>query len=376
MPNVLITGSNGFIGKNFHSYLKNFNQYSISTFSKKDNHKNLIKILFNIDFIFHFAGINRTKNILEFKKNNIDLTKILIDQIKIVLKSSKKKITIIFTSSIQATNGTPYGKSKLIAEKLLLNFADKYPVNVYILRLNNIFGKWCKPNYNSVVATFCYNIYNNLPIYIDDYNSKIKLTYIDDLINFFLDILNNKKIKKNPNKIVIFNKGYNCTVGRLANLIHKFNSNRKLGIIENAASGFSKALYSTYLSYLEPKNFHYEIIKHSDHRGDFVEVFKSLNNGQISFFTSFPGISRGNHYHNSKSEKFIVIQGTAKFSFKSVYSNKKYSINLSDKKLSVIDTVPGWAHKITNIGSNILIILVWSNEIFDQNNPDTFSIKM
>ena len=376
MPNILITGSNGFIGKNFYLRIKQFSNFKIFTFNKKDNYKKLKNCLPNIDFIFHFAGTNRSDNKLDFKKNNIDLTKKLASDIKVIFKYSKKKVRIIYTSSIQASINSNYGKSKLSAEKILLDLEKLYSVEVYIMRLNNIFGKWSKPNYNSVVATFCHNISRNLPIKINDYHSKIKLTYIDDLIDFFLRFLEGKKIKKDKDRIVVFKKEYKYTVGKLANLIKKINNNRNLGVIGNTQNGLYRAIYATYLSYLEPKNFLYKLNKNTDIRGSFVEILKTTNSGQISFFTSKPGITRGCHYHNSKSEKFLVLQGKALFSFKSINNKKNYNIYSSDKKYVVIDTVPGWGHKIKNIGNKILIVLVWANEIFDQKKTDTFALKM
>lgn len=368
--NVLITGSDGFIGKNIHSYLKSNTNFNISTFNRNDKIKELNTKISNCDFIIHLAAENRPKDEKLFFKVNTDLTNKLC---KFVI-SQNKKIPIIFTSSIRALDNSSYGRSKFEAELLFekLNKSNDNPV--YIFRLPNIFGKWSRPNYNSVVSTFCYNISNDLPIKIDDKNKVLNLIYIDDLVLDFMKILKKKKHTKS----VIWPKikpTYNITVGDLANKIINFNDQRKKNFINNVGVGFNRALYSTFMSFTNSNNFSTKVQIEKDNRGIFVEMLKNNDAGQFSFFTSKPGVIRGEHFHNTKTEKFLIVKGEAKFLFKNLITNEIIEILASDTNFKIIDTIPGWIHSIENIGDCNLIGIVWANEVFDKKNPDTIIVK-
>lgn len=366
---VLVTGSNGFIGKNLMAHLSERNKIEVDTFSRDDDLSSLDSKIDGVDFVFHLAGVNRPNNVEEFALGNADLTSAVCSAII----QTKRLIPVIYTSSLQAELDNPYGQSKKAAEEILVNFSGNSGSPVYIFRLPNIFGKWCKPNYNSVVATFCYNIAHNLPIKIHDQLTKIRLVYIDDLVKQFINIIDGAMLEPGFNNI---NPVYEVTIGDLAKKIQLFKDSRQSLITEPVGTGLDRALYSTYLSYIEPKQFSYELTKHQDQRGVFVEILKTKDSGQFSFFTAYPGITRGGHYHHTKSEKFLVVKGKADFGFRHIISGETYRIQTSDKEPRVVETIPGWAHNITNIGNDLLIVMLWANEVFDQENPDTISSQV
>tara|TARA_Y100001968_G_scaffold200492_1_gene184035 strand:+ start:1246 stop:2382 length:1137 start_codon:yes stop_codon:yes gene_type:complete len=368
---ILITGSNGFIGKNFKIFLKQSPNYEFISFNKEDKISKFYSDLENIDFIFHAAGVNRTKDKNEFKIGNIDLTNTICKSISRYLKKNNKLIPIVYLSSIMVNKDTPYGKSKLAAENSLKKLSKDHNIPLYIYRLPNVFGKWSRPNYNSVVATFCYKIARNQEIKIHDPHAEIDLLYIDDLIKDFENLI---KKKEHNNCISIRNnpKTTTISVGKLAKKIYSFHKDRKSLKVDRVGNGFTRALYATYLSYLPQDSFKYSITMHKDPRGAFAEIIKTIDSGQISFFTAFPGVTRGIHYHHTKSEKFIVISGKARFNFKDINTNKRFEVIVSGHQLEVIDSIPGWVHSITNIGDEELMVLLWANEVFDKELPDTF----
>ena len=362
---VLITGSRGFIGQNLLQFLKLKSGIDILEYNHKDKVEKLKKIIQNADFIFHLAGINRTYKKRNYLQSNYELTKKICN----FATNSKKNIPILFSSSRQVLLDNAYGESKKKAERVLLSYKRKTGAQVYIYRLPNVFGKWCKPNYNSVVATFCYNISRNLPIKINDSSAKLNLVYIDDVIESFCKILDKKYTNKKFFKVYPI---YKTTVGKLVEYIKNFKNIRKTLLVDKVGSGFFRALYSTYISFLPKKHFSYPLSNFSDDRGSFVEVLKTKNSGQFSFFTANKGCKRGGHFHHSKTEKFLVLQGKARFCFKHLVTNKKYKLIFSDKVPTIVESIPGWSHDITNIGNNKLIVMLWSNEIFDIKKPDTY----
>lgn len=363
---VLITGADGFVGKNLITFFSENKSIEVIKFTRKDNDNDLLKILPSIEFIFHLAGVNRPKNEEEFIAGNTNVTKKICD----ILINLKKAIPIVYSSSIQAELQNPYGISKYDAEQILIDYSKKLKVNVYIFRLPNIFGKWAKPNYNSAVATFCYNISQNLPIQVNDPNAKLNLVYIDDVISGFNKVLT-KLVIETP--YVSIEPIYQTTVGFVADQINKFCQSRQNLVTEKVGDGLVRALYSTYVSYLNPQQFSYSLTKHSDHRGHFVEFLKTKDSGQFSFFTAHPGVTRGGHYHHSKTEKFLVIQGKARYGFRHIITNEYYEIISTAEKPEVVETIPGWAHDITNIGESEMVVMLWANEIFSKENPDTFA---
>jgi len=365
---VLVTGANGFIGKNLTVHLQEQGVEFIQ-FTRGMALSDLQPMLGNIDFVFHLAGVNRPQNISEFSEGNAELTA----QLCSLIRASGRRIPVLYTSSIQAGADNPYGASKLAAEESLIALEQDTGSPVYLYRLPNVFGKWSKPGYNSAVATFCYNIANDLPVQINDAAAVINLVYIDDVIQSFLHIL------QAPPAGVLrpeVSPGYKITVGGLVEQIRAFRTARDSMVTEPVGAGLTRALYSTYLSFLRPGQFTYPLTAHADARGRFVEMLKTRDSGQFSFFTAHPGITRGGHYHHTKNEKFLVIQGKARFGFRHIVTGETYELFTDGGKPEVVETVPGWTHDITNTGDNELIVMLWANEVFDRNFPDTIACKV
>jgi len=361
---VLVTGANGFIGKNL---IVRLNELGISheIFTRENSVQDLQWLVKKSDFIIHLAGENRPEDGGDFDKVNFGLTSLICDEIR----SIGKNIPIILASSIQAEKNNLYGKSKLNAEIAVNNLAKDTGNSSYIYRLPGVFGKWCKPNYNSVVATFCHNVSHNIPIQISNPSIELRLVYIDDVIEEFIQRIRGKEGFK---KQLLVEPEYRIKLGDLADQIKSFRDSRYSLITERVGcGGLVGNLYSTYLSYLSPEQFTYAIPSYGDKRGIFAEVLKTKDSGQFSFFTAEPGVTRGGHYHHSKTEKFLVIQGEAKFRFRHIVSNQMYEIVIKSDELRVVETVPGWSHDITNIGRGDLIVMLWANENFDPDNPDT-----
>ncbi len=363
---VLVTGANGFVAKNLIQYLSEKTNVEILKLFRDTPKQELEKLVDCADWIVHLAGVNRPENDSEFIEGNVSLT----EKISEVLRKSKKQTPIILSSSIQAERENIYGQSKLGGEQVLtkLNVENGNPI--YISRLVNIFGKWSKPNYNSAVATFCYNIANDLPIQINDENALIRLVYVDDVVETIWDILN---LKYSANEPFDVQPEYQITVGKLAEMIRGFKHSRETLITDRVGTGLTRALYSTYLSFFSPKQFDYAIPKYGDNRGVFVEMLKTPDAGQFSYFTAHPGITRGGHYHHTKTEKFLVIKGKALFKFKHVITGEFYELETSGDEPRIVETVPGWTHDITNIGSEEMVVMLWANEIFDREKPDTYA---
>ena len=305
---VLITGSNGFIAKNLIVRLNELDGFVPVTFSRQTTEQQLSELVADIDAVVHLAGVNRPPSPEQFIAGNTGLTQELC---KALLKCGRK-VPVIFSSTTQAAFDNLYGKSKLDAEQALRDYAAQSGASVYIYRLPNVFGKWGKPNYNSAVATFCHNIARALPIQINDSNAPLSLVYVDDVVDDFIRVLNNNPaIDATEFCSVPFQ--YQTTVGDLAAQLQAFRDSRASLISEQVGTGLVRALYSTYMSYLPPEAFAYEIPKFGDPRGVFVVILKTKVSGQFSYFTAHPGITRGGHYHHSKTEKFLVIKGHAQF---------------------------------------------------------------
>ena len=366
---ILVTGANGFIGKNLVIRLKELPNVEVTSFTRDCGLNELTELVSNADFIFHLAGVNRPTHVDEFKDINVGLTKILCDAIRF----SGRNIPLVFASSVQAELETSYGKSKLAAENMVASHAHDTTSTVHIYRLPGVFGKWCRPNYNSVVATFCHNIARDLPIRIDDPDMGMNLVYIDDVIDEFLMAMDRDAVGLNINTI---ETTYSITVGELAQKIHAFKKSRTNLLMEHVGVGITRALYSTYISYLPPEHFLYDLPQYRDDRGVFVEMLKTSDCGQFSFFTVNPGITRGSHYHHTKSEKFLIVKGSALMKFRNLVTGEIYTITVSAERSQVVDSIPGWVHDITNIGSEEAIIMLWANEIFDREHPDCIPCKV
>jgi UDP-2-acetamido-2,6-beta-L-arabino-hexul-4-ose reductase len=369
MKTILVTGSEGFIGKNLIVRLQELDNVVINSFDKEDNIDTLKKLLLESDFIFHLAGVNRPKNVEEFEKVNAGLTTTLIK----LLEEVDNKIPIVITSSIQAELDNPYGKSKKMAEDELIKYASKNSVPVYIYRLSNVFGKWSRPNYNSVVSTFCYNISHNLEITISDPTQELELVYIDDVINEFVSLLDREE-KDLQKHFYNIKRTFKVTLGGLAEKIFEIRDIRKTLIVPNFSDIFMKYLHATYLSYLDQDDLSYKMDSKEDNRGSFVELMKSKTFGQVSVSRSRKGVTRGNHYHNTKNEKFCVIQGKAVIKLRKILDDNIISYYVSGEKTEIIDLPPGYTHSIENLtdGDGEMVLLIWANEIFDPENPDTY----
>ena len=366
---VLVTGSDGFIGQNLKLFLSERTDIEVVSFTRKNKVSELTSCLSDVDFIFHFAGINRSNDPKEFIVGNVDLTHKICKTIIAI----GRKIPIIYSSSTQASQNNPYGCSKRDAEILLFNLQGATGNPVHIFRLPNIFGKWCKPNYNSVVATFCYNLANNLPIKINDPKMPLKLMYVNDVINRFIQLMDGSNRNIDDNGFEILCPQYTTSLGELACQLQAFKDSRENLIIERVGSGLVRALYSTYMSYVPTKSFFYPVPSYKDDRGIFVEMLKTLDSGQLSYFTAHPGVTRGGHYHHSKTEKFLVIKGKALFRFRHMLNHETFDLVISSDSSSIVETIPGWAHDITNIGNSEMFVMLWANEVFDRSNPDTFA---
>jgi UDP-2-acetamido-2,6-beta-L-arabino-hexul-4-ose reductase len=366
---VLVTGANGFLGKNLLQHLAERADVEVVTFTRDDNPLQLKQLLDGVDFVFHLAGVNRPQNESEFAAGNADLTQLLCDAIA----DTGCVIPVVYTSSTQAAQDNPYGLSKRGAEEALFVAQRLNGVPVHIFRLPNVFGKWSRPNYNSAVATFCYNTARGLPIQINDPSAKLTLVYVDEVIERFIQLMDGADAAQDASGFEILLPNYTMTVGELANQIAAFKESRSTLMTERVGVGLVRALYSTYVSYLPVEAFSYPVSMHGDARGVFVEMLKTPDCGQFSYFTAHPGVTRGGHYHHSKTEKFLVVKGQARFKFKHILTNETYELLTSGEKAEIVETVPGWTHDITNIGNDEMILMLWANEVFDRQKPDTYA---
>ena len=367
--NILVTGSNGFIAKNLIQFLSEKPDINILTYNRNSNADDLEQAVVSADWIVHLAGVNRPLDDQEFIDGNISLTQSIAD----ILKHANKATPIILSSSILAERDNAYGQSKLGGEQVLLELQQAQGNPVYICRLANVFGKWSRPNYNSAVATFCYNVANDLPIEINDSDALIRLVYVDDVVDTFWRILEGNFV---PEQQFLIASEYQITVGDLANTLQEFKDSRDTLITLPVGTGLTRALYSTYLSFLKPSQFDYTLPMHGDERGVFVEMLKTPAAGQFSYFTAHPGITRGGHYHHTKTEKFLVITGKALFKFKHIITGEYYELETSGEEARIVETVPGWTHDITNMGDKEMVVMLWANEVFDREKPDTYAMPI
>jgi UDP-2-acetamido-2,6-beta-L-arabino-hexul-4-ose reductase len=317
----------------------------------------------------HLAGENRPLDPQDFSRVNVELTRELVD----ALRQQPRRIPLLLASSTQASLDTPYGRSKLAAEREVEAFARESASPAVVYRLPGIFGKWARPNYNSVVATFCHNVANQMPIVIDDPAAPLTLNYVDDVVEAFLRTLRSTWAGCIQGAI---SPNYQTTVGELAAQIHGFRDARRELRVHRVGVGLTRALYATYMSYLPTDAFSYAVKEYADTRGVFVELLKTNDSGQVSFFTSKPGITRGGHYHHTKSEKFLVIKGEAVFRFRNIVTDERHELRASGASPRVVETIPGWAHDVTNAGNDEMIALLWANEVFDRERPDTFGAEV
>ncbi|OYT92568.1 MAG: capsular biosynthesis protein [Burkholderiales bacterium PBB3] len=373
---VLITGANGFIGKNLQLRLAERIDVQVVCFTRSDDVAQLPGLLQGVDVIFHLAGINRPEDPAEFVSGNVTLTQALCRALRSSVESTGKKPTVICTSSIQAEGGSAYGESKRAAEQALFSLVRSHQVPVHVFRLPNVFGKWCKPNYNSVVATFCHNIARGQPIQVNDPTAAVTLVYVDDVIARFVQLMDGADAVEGLDGFATVSPQYSATVGALAIQIQAFKDSRTTLKTERVGTGLLRALYATYVSYLPVESFSYAVPLYEDPRGVFVEMLKTPDAGQFSFFTAYPGTTRGGHYHHSKTEKFLVIKGQACFKFRHMQTDETHELVTTSEKPEIVETVPGWTHDITNVGSDEMIVMLWANEVFDRARPDTFACPL
>ena len=361
--NILVTGANGFIGKNLCVYLERMDDVKVIPFDKDETLSDLKKFVKKADFIFHLAGVNRPDDNKQFYEGNFDLTKSLVD----ILNEYKKDIPLIISSSIQAELDNDYGKSKKQAEDYM---RDNYSKSI-IFRLHNVFGKWCRPNYNSVVATFCYNIAHGLDITVNDPNKELELVYIDDICETFgRAVLDISTVSYNDINYIKERKV--ISLGELSELIYSFRDDMKSIYVPKTGDSFVKKLFATYVSYLPLDDMVHTPVQHIDQRGGFCELVRTLDSGQFSVSFSKPGIFRGNHYHHTKMERFIVIKGKAKITFRHILTNEMKEYYVSGDELQIVTIPVGYTHKIENIGEDEMILFLWCNELFDEKHPDTY----
>jgi len=368
---VLCTGASGFIGLNLQLRLRERKDVEVVCFSHEQPTEILETLLQGVDFVFHLAGVNRPQDSTEFDSGNAKFTHLLCKAVAATARRVGKPIPILYPSSTQATQDNPYGRSKREAERALSLVAKSPFTPAYVFRLTNVFGKWCRPNYNSVVATFCHNVSRNLPIQIIDSRAKLSLVYIDDVVERFVEVMDGVSPTPDIDGFMTVQPEYPTTVGEVGRLLRAFRDSRQSLTTERVGSGFVRALYSTYVSYIPVEAFAYEIPQHTDRRGVFVEMMKTPDCGQFSFFTVHPGATRGGHYHHGKTEKFLVIKGEALFRFRHMYTGQRHQVEATGRQPTIVESVPGWTHDITNTGPEETVVMLWANEIFDRVRPDT-----
>lgn len=366
---VILTGSGGFMGKNAMVRLREAGITDVMELHRDATDAQMDEAAAAGDAVLHLAGVNRPPSEAEFASGNATYTERLA---KALLKSGRA-LPVIYASSIQATLDNPYGRSKRAAEEALQRYSEASQASVYLFRLPNVFGKWSRPNYNSAIATFCHNLARGLPIQIHDAAAPLRLIYVDDVLGHFIDIMLDPA---GPVGILTPRPIYETTVGEVAATIQSFVDSRATLLSARVGTGLTRALYATYVSFLPPAAFEYTVPRHTDPRGAFVEMLKTPDSGQFSYFTSHPGVTRGEHYHHSKTEKFLVIRGKAHFGFRNVETGEVHELVVEGGQGRIVETSPGWTHNVTNIGDTELIVMLWANEIFDRDRPDTFAMKV
>ncbi len=365
---ILVTGANGFIGRNLVVRLNELANITVSTFVRGDDVARLPQLLAQADAVVHLAGENRPADEAAFSQVNAGLTSALCDALQHEFAANGRHVPLVLASSTQAERDNPYGRSKLAAEQAVLALAQATGNPCVVFRLPGVFGKWCRPNYNSVVATFCHNLARDLPIQINDPDASVKLVYVDDVVAALLAALEAPTPGYVPGTVT---PEYTITLGEMAEQIRAFADSRTTLMSERVGTGLVRALYATYVSYLPIEKFSYEVQQYADPRGVFVEMLKTPDSGQFSYFTAHPGITRGGHYHHTKTEKFLVIKGDALFRFRHLLTDELVELCTSGTTPQVVDTIPGWTHDITNVGDDEMVVMLWANENFDRQKPDT-----
>ncbi len=379
---ILVTGANGFVGRNLTLQLQNIRDGKDKTSPLKadleiyaydvDSDASLLDTYCaDCDMVFNLAGVNRPENTEDFMKGNFGIASTLLD----TLKKHKNTCPVMLSSSTQAALDNPYGKSKKAGEDLFFAYSRETGADVLVYRFPNVFGKWCRPNYNSAVATFCYNIARDLPITVNDRAHAMTLVYIDDVVQELISAAAGKPTRDGDFcRVPVEHK---TTLGAIVDLLYAFRESRKTLQVPDLTDGsFSKKLYSTYLSYLPTDGFSYPLTMHTDARGSFTEILRTANQGQFSVNISKPGITKGQHWHNTKNEKFLVVSGKGVIRFRKPGETEVYSYFVSGEKLEVVDIPTGYTHSIENLGDSDLVTFMWCNECFDPAHPDTYALEV
>jgi UDP-2-acetamido-2,6-beta-L-arabino-hexul-4-ose reductase len=366
---VVITGADGFVGKNLRAAFMERKDVEVLPITRASTAQDLDRAVAEADAVVHLAGVNRTQSESEFERGNAGFTRVVCDAVR----RCRRQVGFVMASSAQAERDTPYGASKRAAEEPVLELQSAMACPLALYRLPNVFGKWARPNYNSVVATFCFNAVHGLPLTIHVATAEVRLVHIDDVVTDFVRRLDGDWPATGRAEVAPV---YAVTVGQLAAMIQGFRDGRAMLTAGHVGRGLERALYSTYISYLPPEQFKYAVPAYSDARGVFVEMLKTPDSGQLSFFTAHPGVTRGGHYHHTKTEKFLVVRGQALFRFRHILSGETCEIHASGEDPAIVDTVPGWAHDITNVGQTEMIVMLWANEVYDRSCPDTYSHRV
>ncbi len=367
---ILVTGAEGFIGKNLIAELRNRQYTDILEYDVETDSTLLEVYCKEADFVFHLAGVNRPKEQSEFMEGNFGFTSELLD----TLKKHNNTCPVMISSSTQAALDNAYGESKKAGEDLLLDYSKETGAKVLVYRFPNVFGKWCRPNYNSAVATFCHNIAHDLPITINDRSVEMNLVYIDDVVNELINALEGKE--NSMEQLCEVPTVHTITLGEIVDLIYSFKNSRVDKSVANMSDEFTKKLYSTYLSYLPKDQFSYELKMNVDERGSFTEFLKTADRGQVSVNISKPGITKGNHWHHTKNEKFLVVSGKGVIRFRKIDSDEVIEYFVSGDRMEVVDIPTGYTHNIENLGDTDMVTIMWANEAFDPDKPDTYFLEV
>jgi len=370
MTKILITGASGFVGKNLAAELKNQGCTDLLIFNRSNTLKDLEDYTKQCDFVYHLAGVNRPDKEEEFMEGNYNLTANLLE----LLKKNNNTSPVLMTSSIQAEKDNAYGRSKRAGEELLLKYSKATGTNVYVYRMPNVFGKWSKPNYNTVVATYCFNIARDIDIQVNNPDADLSLVYIDDVLVEFINAL--KGTPTHQDEYCAIPVVHSVKLGSLADTIKSFKEIRKNLAVPNMADELTKKLYSTYLSFLPETDFAYNLKMSTDNRGSFTEFLRTPDRGQVSVNISKPGITKGNHWHHTKNEKFLVVSGKGLIRFRNIDSAEIIEYQVDGENLQVVDIPVGYTHSIVNVGNTNLVTIMWVNESYDSNKPDTIFLEV
>ena len=368
---ILVTGAKGFIGKNLVAELKNRGYTDIFEYDIDTGPALLDDYCRSCEFVFHLAGVNRPKDPSEYMSGNFGFTSDLLA----TLEKHENRCPVVLASSTQAALDNPYGQSKRAGEQAVFEYGRRTGAQVLVYRFSNVFGKWCRPNYNSAVATFCHNIARDLPITVHDRSIKLTLAYIDDVVDELINALCGRP-NRNDDGLCSVPVVHTATLGQIADMLYAFKASRADRAVPDMGDAFCSKLYATYLSYLPTDGFSYPLAMHSDHRGSFTEILRTADRGQFSVNISKPGVVKGNHWHRTKNEKFLVVSGRGAIRLRRVDDTEVFKYIVSGDSLEVVDIPPGYTHSIENLGESDMVTFMWASEPFDPQKPDTYFMEV